>query len=212
MSGKIGEAQAQTPLFNYKEKAIYTTGTGSRNLDWWYKSKWVNGELKNVEKLFYIDDIAWENQYSEEKVNAHYTLKDSLNNRIIEVNTVEELPQNWQIVISKYEKQWEAERIEEEKRMKEREKEFEQSLKQQLFDNISSRRSSRWAMAWSTPTLYAISRSLTMVSSWSMSMARPSPTSCCHILTTSKFRPTATSLFVKCLASCNICTTIGCCI
>lgn len=140
MSGKIGEVQAQTPLLSYKEKAIYTTGTGGRGIEWWSKSKWVDGELKDIEHLSYLDDFWLENQDSdEEKVNTHYTLKDSLNNRIIEVNTVEELPQNWQIVISKYEKQWEAERIEEEKRMKEREKEFEQSLKQQLFDNISSR-------------------------------------------------------------------------
>lgn len=139
MSGKIGEAQAQTPLFNYKEKAIYTTGSGGWNYGWWSKSKWVNGELKDVEHLVYVDDIDDANQGSEEKVNAHYTLKDSLNNILLEVNTVEELPQNWQIVISKYEKLWEAERIEEEKMMKEREKEFEKDLKLQLFEEISSR-------------------------------------------------------------------------
>ena len=138
MSGKIGEAQAQTPLFNYKEKAIYTTGTGGRGIEWWSKSKWVEGELKDIEHLSYLDVSRLESQDFDE-VNTHYTLKDSLNNILLEVNTVEELPQNWQIVISKYEKLWEAERIEEEKMMKEREKEFEKDLKLQLFEEISSR-------------------------------------------------------------------------
>lgn len=138
MSGKDG--YYATPLFDYNEKTIYTTGTGGRGIEWWSKSKWVDGELKDVEHLSYLDDSRLESQDSyEEKVNTHYTLKDSLNNILLEVNTVEELPKKWQIVISKYERLWEAERIEEEKRMKEREKEFEQSLKQQLFENISSR-------------------------------------------------------------------------
>lgn len=137
MSGKNG--YYATPLFNFKEKAIYTTGSGGWNYGWWSKSKWVDGELKDVEHLTYVDDIDDANRESKEKVNAHYTLKDSLNYILLEVNTVEELPQNWQIVISKYEKQWEAERIEEEKMMKEREKEFEKDLKLQLFEEISSR-------------------------------------------------------------------------
>lgn len=104
ISGEIGETQAQDPLFNFDEKAIYTTGTGGRGIEWWSKSKWVNGKLKDVEELLYVDDLEDANQDSEEKVNAHYTLKDSLKNIILEVNTVEELPKYWQIVISKYEK------------------------------------------------------------------------------------------------------------
>ena len=104
ISGRIGEAQAQDPLFNYKEKAVYTTGSGGWNYGWWSKSKWVNGELKDVEHLEYVDDIDDANQGSEEKVNAHYTLKDESNNTLLEVNSVEELPKNWQTVISKHEK------------------------------------------------------------------------------------------------------------
>lgn len=105
--GKIGEACAQDPLFNYEEKVIYTTGTGGWNYGWWSKSKWINGELKDVEHLTYVDDIASANQGAyDEKVNAHYTLKDASNNTIVEVNSVEELPNNWQVVISRFEKIW----------------------------------------------------------------------------------------------------------
>ena len=139
LSGEMNDNNHQNPLICLSEKTIYMTGSGSYNTSWTAKYQWIKDSLAKTEFLYYVNDLEEENKYSDEKVQYHHTLKDSNGNVIVQGDTESDLPKEWQMVLSKYHKEFEVQRIEAEKEMEKANKEKEEKIKKQLYETIIER-------------------------------------------------------------------------
>lgn len=107
--GQLSSPYFQNPIFSPTENAIYESGSNSAFDGVYIKSVWDNGELKETERIVEIYDIKEidnYNTYSELKVSKKYTLVDMNKNKLTETDGVEELPKNWNAVISKLKTIW----------------------------------------------------------------------------------------------------------
>ena len=137
--GKVLENKHQNPLLCSVDKVIFMTGTSGYNDSWTAKYQWNNDTLVKVEWLNYIDNLEEWNSNNNEKVNCHYTLKDSKGALIAQANTEMDLPKEWQMALSKYDKVFEVQRIEAEKEEEKRQLEWEEKIKKQLYETIIER-------------------------------------------------------------------------
>ena len=88
----------QDPIISPKEKAIYTGGSESACEFSYRKSVWKGHYLKDIEVMFYINNLS---DYNETLNNREtvYTLLDANDNIILKTNELKELPPNWQKVM-----------------------------------------------------------------------------------------------------------------
>lgn len=146
---ELGWPVFMNPLFSPSENAIYESGSCSAFDAKYTKRVWDNGELKETEYLIEIYDVdvfdfEEHNRDSEHKVSKKYTLLDSNNTILDEVDSVDKLPNNWIAVVLKPNSRWGAPNESEsedneiiEESEQEVQDDLEESIKKQIVDLIN---------------------------------------------------------------------------
>lgn len=158
--GKLGEPSLTVPYFSPSEKAIYESGSGGF-FDYGYsKLIWKDGTLVNQENLYEIlfregFDFDSYNEANDAKRSTKYALLDSNDKPIVETNEINELPNKWAEMVTKFKASWgessgDFPTIE---KLKEHEaKRLDESIKEQLVKLVNDHEG--WEVLSSPSSLY----------------------------------------------------------